>query len=112
MFLPAQPAGRVRDELAFRGDRGEVRRVARRQDRPADRQRAAAPPQVTPGVGRLSRLVSRARAEHPNPLRSYSQDLADKLARDCRRIITSDWYQRLFGITGFWRCDDATLPLA
>jgi hypothetical protein len=27
---------------------------------------------------------------------SYAQDLADKLARDCRRIITSDWYQRLF----------------
>ena len=27
---------------------------------------------------------------------SYAQDLADKLARDCRRTITSDWYQRLF----------------
>ena len=27
---------------------------------------------------------------------SYAQDLADKLSRDCRRIITSDWYQRLF----------------
>jgi hypothetical protein len=27
---------------------------------------------------------------------SYAQDLADKLARDCRRIMTSDWYQRLF----------------
>ena len=27
---------------------------------------------------------------------SYAQDLADKLARDCRHIITSDWYQRLF----------------
>src|ERR1700746_849053 len=25
---------------------------------------------------------------------SYAQDLADKLARDCRRIMTSDWYQR------------------
>jgi len=27
---------------------------------------------------------------------SYAQDLADKLARDCRRIILSDWYQRAF----------------
>jgi hypothetical protein len=27
---------------------------------------------------------------------SYAQDLADKLARDCRRIITSGWYQRAF----------------
>ena len=27
---------------------------------------------------------------------SYAQDLADKLARDCRRIMTSEWYQRLF----------------
>jgi predicted phage terminase large subunit-like protein len=27
---------------------------------------------------------------------SYAQDLADKLSRDCRRIMMSDWYQRLF----------------
>jgi hypothetical protein len=27
---------------------------------------------------------------------SYAQDLADKLSRDCRRIMTSDWYQRIF----------------
>ena len=27
---------------------------------------------------------------------SYAQDLADKLSRDCRRIMASDWYQRLF----------------
>jgi hypothetical protein len=27
---------------------------------------------------------------------SYAQDLADKLARDCRRIVTSGWYQRAF----------------
>jgi predicted phage terminase large subunit-like protein len=27
---------------------------------------------------------------------SYAQDLADKLARDCRSIMTSPWYQRLF----------------
>ena len=27
---------------------------------------------------------------------SYGQDLADKFARDSRRIMTSDWYQRLF----------------
>ena len=27
---------------------------------------------------------------------SYAQDLADKLARDCRRVIMSDWYRRSF----------------
>ena len=27
---------------------------------------------------------------------SYAQDLADKLARDCRSIMTSEWYRRLF----------------
>ncbi|HKM68840.1 MAG TPA: hypothetical protein VJX94_01950 [Stellaceae bacterium] len=32
---------------------------------------------------------------------SYAQDLADKLARDCRRIITSDWYQRSLGSLDF-----------
>jgi predicted phage terminase large subunit-like protein len=28
---------------------------------------------------------------------SYAQDLADKLARDCRSIMTSPWYRRIFG---------------
>src|SRR5215469_6468746 len=27
---------------------------------------------------------------------SYAQDLADKLSRDCRRIVVSDWYRHLF----------------
>src|SRR4029077_3993600 len=27
---------------------------------------------------------------------SYAQDLADKLARDCRGIMMSPWYQRIF----------------
>jgi predicted phage terminase large subunit-like protein len=27
---------------------------------------------------------------------SYAQDLADKLARDCRTVMTSRWYQRIF----------------
>jgi len=27
---------------------------------------------------------------------SYAQDLADKLARDCRGIMTSRWYRQLF----------------
>jgi hypothetical protein len=30
---------------------------------------------------------------------SYAQDLADKLSRDCRRIVTADWYQKLFPAT-------------
>jgi predicted phage terminase large subunit-like protein len=27
---------------------------------------------------------------------SYAQELADKLSRDCRRIVPSDWYRRIF----------------
>src|SRR5208282_5031932 len=27
---------------------------------------------------------------------SYAQDLADKLSRDCRRIVASDWYRHIF----------------
>ncbi len=27
---------------------------------------------------------------------SYAQELADKLSRDCRRVVASDWYRRLF----------------
>src|SRR5271169_5460173 len=27
---------------------------------------------------------------------SYAQELADKLSRDCRRIVASDWYQSIF----------------
>jgi hypothetical protein len=27
---------------------------------------------------------------------SYAQELADKLLRDCRRIVASDWYRQLF----------------
>jgi hypothetical protein len=27
---------------------------------------------------------------------SYGQDLADKLARDCRSVMTSPWYRRIF----------------
>lgn len=27
---------------------------------------------------------------------SYAQDLADKLARDCRNVMTSPWYRRIF----------------
>jgi hypothetical protein len=27
---------------------------------------------------------------------SYGQELADKLARDCRTVMLSSWYQRLF----------------
>src|ERR1700739_3253054 len=29
---------------------------------------------------------------------SYAQELADKLARDCRSIMMSPWYQRIFSI--------------
>jgi hypothetical protein len=30
---------------------------------------------------------------------SYAQDLADKLSRDCRQILTSGWYRRIFPAT-------------
>jgi len=30
---------------------------------------------------------------------SYAQDLADKLSRDCRRIVTAEWYQKVFPAT-------------
>ena len=32
---------------------------------------------------------------------SYAQELADKLSRDCRRIVASDWYRRLFPDAAF-----------
>src|ERR1700746_3509219 len=32
----------------------------------------------------------------PSRAQPGGQDLADKLSRDCRRIMMSDWYQRLF----------------
>src|ERR1700751_4239954 len=27
---------------------------------------------------------------------SYAQEVADQLSRDCRRIMVSDWYRRIF----------------
>ena len=30
---------------------------------------------------------------------SYAQDLADKLSRDCRHILASDWYRQIFPAT-------------
>ena len=27
---------------------------------------------------------------------SYAQELADKLSRDCRRVVASDWYRQIF----------------
>jgi hypothetical protein len=30
---------------------------------------------------------------------SYGQDLADKMAHDCRQVMQSDWYRRLFPAT-------------
>ena len=44
---------------------------------------------------------------------SYAQDLADKLSRDCRRIVASDWYQRLFPTRsrrGIRRCRNSRRP--
>jgi hypothetical protein len=34
---------------------------------------------------------------------SYAQDLADKLARDCRSIMMSPWYRKIFPTQPAWR---------
>ena len=68
LFSRAQPAHPVCGELALRAHGREARRGARGPDPPTDRQRAAAPSEVTPGLGRLSGLVSGARPEHADPL--------------------------------------------
>src|ERR1700756_4353897 len=60
LFLPAQPASGVPDELAHRGHRRQARRGARRQDPAVDHQPAAAPPQIIDGFDRVSGLVSGA----------------------------------------------------
>ena len=69
LFLRAQPAGGVLDELAHRGHRRQACRRARRQDPPADHQPAAAPPQILAGLDRLPGLVSGARPLGPDPVR-------------------------------------------
>ena len=65
----AQPAHPVSDELAFRGHGRKTGGGVPRPDPPADRQRAATPSEVPPGVRRVSRVVPRARPERPDPLR-------------------------------------------
>jgi hypothetical protein len=53
---------------------------------------------TSPGV-RLSRFPAWCLGHEPSAQIlsvSYAEDLADKLSRDCRRILASDWYQRLF----------------
>src|ERR1700739_1115556 len=69
--------------------------------------------------GKIRRLIINLPPRHLKPLRastafpawclghdptaqilcvSYAQELADKLARDCRSIMMSPWYQRIFSI--------------
>src|SRR5271157_1315563 len=68
LFPRAEPAHRVRDELACRARRGETGGGARGRYPAADRQPAAAPPEVAPRLGRLSGLVSRARPKRTDTL--------------------------------------------
>ena len=63
---------------------------------PVSRQPAAAPPEILPDP-----IVFPAWCLGHDPSAqilcvSHAEDLADKLSRDCRRILASDWYQRLF----------------
>ena len=69
---------------------------ARRPDQAADHQRTAAPPEVAPA----SVAVPAWCLGHDPSVQivcvSYAQDLAHKLSRDCRQIVASARYQRLF----------------
>jgi len=69
---------------------------ARWADQAADHQRAATPSEVALGFGRLSGWCLGHDPSAQILCASYGQDLADKLSRDCRRIVASDRYQRLF----------------
>ena len=62
----------------------------------ADHQFAAASFEVPLRLHRLRRLVSGALSGRHVICASYGQDLADKLARDCRNIMMSAWYKQLF----------------
>jgi hypothetical protein len=42
------------------------------------------------------RDIAKARRCQCDKAEIDDRDLADKLSRDCRRILASDWYQRLF----------------
>src|SRR6516225_912375 len=97
-LLPrAEPADPIHDELAYRDHRRETDGGARRPDPAADHQHAAALFEVAVGLGRLSRMVSRARSAGADPLHQLCAGARRQtLARDCRRILVSDWYQRLF----------------
>lgn len=59
------------------------------------------PPRSLKSVIASVSFVAWALGHHPSLqliCASYGQDLADKLALDCRRIMQSEWYQRLFGV--------------
>jgi predicted phage terminase large subunit-like protein len=86
----------IRAELAFGDDRGQARSGARRRDPPGDHQYAAAPPEVAPRVDGVSGWCLGHDPSAQILCVSYAQDLADKLSRDCRHILTSDWYRQLF----------------
>ncbi len=95
LFPRAQPAHPIRDELACRTRRGETRGRARRRHPAADRQPAAAPPEVAVGLGRLSGLVSRARALGADPLRQLCpgprrQAVAGLPAHPRQRVVPAD----------------------
>ena len=46
--------------------------------------------------GRTRRLIINVPGLQILPCVSYAQDLADKLSRDCRHIVTGDWYRQVF----------------
>jgi hypothetical protein len=87
----AQPAHPLRYELAGPGGR----RGARSGHPPGDHQPAIAPPEVAHDFGRLSGLGLDHRPDIQILCVSYAQDFADKLSRDCRRVVASDCYRHL-----------------
>ena len=70
--------------------------VGEGQREAARRQRAAPAPEIARRLGRPAGLAPRPRPALAIVNVTYAQDLSDKFARDCRAIMTSDWYQALF----------------
>jgi hypothetical protein len=56
-------------------------------------------PQIDLRFGGVSGMAARMLSVEMMICTSYGQDLVDKMANDCRTIMTSPWYGALFRIT-------------
>jgi predicted phage terminase large subunit-like protein len=96
LFPRAQPAHPVRGWLVPRHPRRKARGGPHRPQPTRDHQHAAAPSEVASGLGLLSAWCLGHDPTAQLLCVSYAQDLADKLSRDCRQIVASNWYRQLF----------------